>query len=150
MKILPGLGRAAQGLLPHPNDVVCVTKRYCSDSVPSQQPILVIPHSFRDRLAGGFPLGARPAREVQLSRRQSWLDLASVLANQPGLTTGMLRGVRYLARVGRGDVPAPVWEDLPWHAAAHPEEELVREISSFPIVLPVATFKAQLREQPQS
>ena len=132
------------------DDVVVITKRYASDTAASQSPVLVLPQAFLSRLGSRIPQTARPPRETPAARRQSWLDLAQILLDQPeaALTGDVMRSVQYLHMVGSGQYPPVSFEPLPWHETVQPALERypnVESLRSFPVLLPVATFKAQLR-----
>ena len=140
-------GRGARDLLPHPNDVVCLPKRYCSDTEGSQPPLLILPHAFLSRLAGTQPLATRPITQVKLKKRRSWVDLAGTILQQANeVTEKTQRSVQYLLSVGRGSVPPPDLPPLPWHDSAKPEHLLdIAGLQSIPLLLPVAQFKANLK-----
>ena len=143
-------GRGARGLATDPDDVVVITKRYASDTAASQSPVLVLPQAFLSRLGSRIPQTARPPRETPAARRQSWLDLAQILLDQPeaALTGDVMRSVQYRHMVGSGQYPPVSFEPLPWHETVQPALERypnVESLRSFPVLLPVATFKAQLR-----
>ena len=144
-------GRGARDLQPHPNDVICVTKRFCSDTAASQRPVLILPQSFLQRLPSSLPLTLRPQKPVPAERRASWLELASVLLRQRPLEGARLvRAVSYLKAVATGQSrPQNVGlSPLPWHERAKQPDLLegVADLSSFPRLLPVAAFKARLRQ----
>ena len=143
-------GRGARGLPIDPDDVVVITKRYVSDSAASQAPVLVLPQSFLGRLNSWIPQTVRPPRETPAARRQSWLDLAQMLLAQPEatLTAEVMQSVNYLIMVGSGKFPPVSLEPLPWHETVQQPLERypnVHSLRTFPILLPVAAFKAQLR-----
>lgn len=134
-------------LHPNPNDVVCVPKRYATDQTASQQPVLILPQSFLNRLQSASPSISRPARPTPADRRGTWLDLAESLLRQHPESVQVARSVRYLVRVGRGEVPPPAFEPLPWLESDKPEILLdgLHTTSTASLLLPVATLKARLR-----
>ena len=95
-------GPAARLLPPHPNDVVCVPKRYATDQTASQQPVLVLPQSFLNRLQSASPSISRPARPTHADRRATWLELADSLLRQHPESVQVARSIRYLIRIGKG------------------------------------------------
>lgn len=130
-----------------PNDVVCVCKRYASDNEPAQRPVLVLPQSFLSRLPSPLPSNARPDKVTAADRRASWLELATILLRQKPLEGEQLvRAVKYLQWVGegRGTPEGTVLQPLPWHVSEKPRDVL-QGLASYPVLLPVAAFKAQLR-----
>ena len=110
--------------------------------------MLVLPVSFLDRLHGPVPGIARPSKVPHAEHRRKWLDLAdSILKQYPVLSAKLKRSVLYLTQVGRGQAPAASFEPLPWHESEK-QGDLVQgleSLSSCGILLPVATFRAQLR-----
>ena len=133
----------------HPDDVVCVTKRYCSDVEASQAPVLILPQSFLGRLPTRLPVHQRPDKITAADRRGTWLELAMVLLRQRPLEEAKLaRAVRYLQRAGTGQgTPAGALEALPWHEAAKHADLLQgnESLATFALLLPVAAFKVNLR-----
>ena len=140
-------GPAARLLPPHPNDVVCVPKRYATDQTASQQPVLVLPQSFLNRLQSVSPSISRPARPTHADRRATWLELADSLLRQHPESVQVARSIRYLIRIGKGEIPAPVFFFLSWLESDKPEIFLdgLHTCSTASLLLPVATLKARLR-----
>jgi hypothetical protein len=123
-------------------------KRYCTDDAAAQPPVLVLPQQFLSRLPTTLPVTAGRKLSVALEKRQSWLDLARiVLEEAPEVTEHVRRSVDYLVRVGQGHAPPVNLQPLPWHETAKDPDRLrgADSMRSFPMILPVARFKAQLR-----
>ena len=110
--------------------------------------MLVLPVSFLARLPGPVPGVARPNKVAHAEHRHKWLDLAdSILKQYPVVSANLQRSVLYLTRVGRGAAPLPSFEPLPWHETVKQADlaQGMDTLSSCSMLLPVATFKAQLR-----
>ena len=130
----------------HPNDVICIPKRYVSDTEASQAPILILPHAFLSRLPEKVPQDVRPYLQVPLEKRKTWLDLADALLRSGTPTWKTKRSVDYLIKVGQGIQPEVFLPEMPWHEEDKNAALLdTSSPTSFPLLLPVATLKANLR-----
>ena len=141
-------GRGSQGLIADGNDVVCIVKRFCSDSVACQAPVLVLPNAFLSRLPGRLPATPVPDVIWKRARRMMWLDLAEAfLQMNPEATPKVTRTVNYLLRVRQGQRPPVNFQALPWHELEMQEDHAQisdLDAGSLKLVLPMATFKARL------
>ena len=142
-------GRGAAHLQTSPDDVVCIPKRYASDTTASQPPVLVLPQVFLNRLPSRLPTSARPDKVMPADKRASWLQLAETLLLQKPLPNAKLaRCVAYLLHVGhgRGAPEGATFQPLPWHVTPKTGNFAgpLRLNNTFARLLPVAAFKATL------
>ena len=141
-------GRGSHGLASDGNDVVCIVKRFCSDSEACQAPVLVLPQAFLCRLPGTLPTEPAPRVVWKQARRMMWIELAEAfLKMNPEVTPKVSRTVNYLVGVGRGWYPEVRFQPLPWHGLQQADDHApIGDLgdSSLRLVLPLATFKARL------
>ena len=141
-------GRGCQGLQLSPDDVICLPKRYASDTEACQAPVLVLPQAFMCRLPGRLPATSRPRIRAPKARRANWVELAEALLKQRPVTSKAARSIRYLLKVGRSILPTV--EDLtplPWHEEEKSSGQANIDALNHRTMLlfPVASFKANLR-----
>lgn len=130
--------------------MICLVKRYLSDEGACQQPVLILPHAWLERLTTPLPVSLRPIKNPKPAKAQAWLDLAKVLLHQD-MDQSAARSIAYLIDLAQGlpgqagaDLP-----DLPWHRAAADARDALQLQGVLPHatrpLLPVMAFKAALR-----
>lgn len=141
---------------PHDEDVVCLIKRFISDSDLSQPPLFVCPHDRLARLSSLVPLTAMPRKPVQASLRDKWLQLADAFveafsigalsaeeAGQPARAAAYLRALA-LGHIGAG-APAP---QMQWHKELGARARVIQimpEAKASATLLPVKPLVARWR-----
>ena len=117
-----------------------------SDQEAAQAPVLILPHSFLDRLPSPLPMVVKRDKVASAVKRAGWLQLAETLLSQnPANCPKLGRMVAYLRRVGQGTPAVPILEPLVWHSSAKQDDVLrPQSLHTFALLLPVVRFKARL------